>query len=77
MLGGEPGDIPEHVSDDLLWRLLLNVLTDGLRRDRLRHVNTMHDAVRLIKSARRILVLTGAGVSYPFSVKEMTQFLPN
>ncbi|KAF2365401.1 Sirtuin family [Trinorchestia longiramus] len=63
VLGADPSDIPDHVSDEMIWRLLLNVLTDGPRRERLRHLNTMEDAVRLMRSSRRIIVLTGAGVS--------------
>ncbi|KAA0195351.1 hypothetical protein HAZT_HAZT006543, partial [Hyalella azteca] len=63
VLGADPSDIPDHVSDEMIWRLLLNVLTEGPRRERLRYLNTLDDAVRLIKTSRRIIVLTGAGVS--------------
>ncbi|KAG7165969.1 NAD-dependent protein deacetylase sirtuin-1-like [Homarus americanus] len=55
--------IPEGVPDVTLWRLIVNMLSEPPRREKLRHINTIEDVVRLMKSCRKIIVLTGAGVS--------------
>jgi len=37
--------------------------SDPPRRQKLKHVNTLSDVVRLIRNSTNIIVLTGAGVS--------------
>ncbi len=37
-------------------------MSEPPRRERLRHINSITDAVRLLRSCKKILVLTGAGV---------------
>ncbi|XP_069960205.1 NAD-dependent protein deacetylase sirtuin-1 isoform X1 [Cherax quadricarinatus] len=60
---GTTAEIPEGVADVTLWRLIVNMLSEPPRREKLRHINTIEDVVRLMKSCRKIIVLTGAGVS--------------
>ncbi|CAG0881522.1 unnamed protein product [Darwinula stevensoni] len=55
--------IPQSVNDLTLWKIIINILSEPPRRQKLRHVNTLEDVVRLIRGAGNILVLTGAGVS--------------
>ena len=63
MLKGTP-NIPSHYSDSDLWNVIINLFAkEPPRRKKLRHLNTIHDAVRLLKSSKKIVVLTGAGVS--------------
>ncbi|XP_017772877.1 PREDICTED: NAD-dependent protein deacetylase sirtuin-1 isoform X1 [Nicrophorus vespilloides] len=62
-LGVESHQIPQFVDDVTLWKLIINMLGDPPRRHKLRHVNTLDDIVRLLKGAKKIIVLTGAGVS--------------
>lgn len=59
---GATARIPDGVNDVTLWRLIVNMLSEPPRREKLRHINTIEDVVRLIKSCRKIIVLTGAGV---------------
>ena len=33
-------------------------------RNKLTHINTLDDVVSLLKNSRKIIILTGAGVSY-------------
>ncbi|XP_071530921.1 NAD-dependent protein deacetylase sirtuin-1 [Panulirus ornatus] len=60
---GATAEIPEGVADVTLWRLIVNMLSEPPRREKLRHINTIEDVVRLMKSCRKIIILTGAGVS--------------
>ncbi|CAL4150049.1 unnamed protein product, partial [Meganyctiphanes norvegica] len=62
VLGGS-AQIPTGISDMTLWRLIVNMLSEPPRREKLRHINTIEDVVRLIKSCRKVVILTGAGVS--------------
>ena len=39
------------------------MMSEPPRRQKLRHINTISDVVRLISSSQKIIVLTGAGVS--------------
>lgn len=61
---GATAKIPEGVNDVTLWRLIVNMLSEPPRREKLRHINTIEDVVRLMKSCRKVIVLTGAGVSW-------------
>lgn len=47
----------------IFFQLVLNIMSEPPRRQKLRHVNTLTDVVRLIKNSKKIIVLTGAGVS--------------
>lgn len=62
-LGVDLDQIPEYVNDFTLWKLVINIFAEPPRRNKLRHVNTLDDIVRLLKGAQKIIVLTGAGVS--------------
>ena len=44
-------------------QLVIEMLSEPPRREKLRHVNTLSDVVRLIRGAGHVIVLTGAGVS--------------
>lgn len=39
------------------------MMSEPPRRQKLKHINTLTDVVRLIRNSNRIIVLTGAGVS--------------
>lgn len=54
--------IPE-VDDFLLWRFIVDIMSEPPCRTKLSHVNTMGDVVNLMKTSKHIIVLTGAGVS--------------
>lgn len=62
-LGVELDQIPQYVDEVTLWKLIINMLAEPPRRNKLRHVNTLDDVVRLLRGAQKIIVLTGAGVS--------------
>ncbi|XP_037070447.1 NAD-dependent protein deacetylase sirtuin-1-like, partial [Pollicipes pollicipes] len=65
LLALRPGlkHIPAHIDDITLWKIVIEILSEPPRREKLRHVNTLSDVTRLIRGARNIIVLTGAGVS--------------
>nr|XP_042895951.1 NAD-dependent protein deacetylase sirtuin-1 isoform X3 [Parasteatoda tepidariorum] len=54
--------VPQNVNDGLLWRFIVNMLNEP-KRSKLTNVNTLDDAVQLLKTCRNVIVLTGAGVS--------------
>ncbi|EEZ99804.1 NAD-dependent histone deacetylase Sir2-like Protein [Tribolium castaneum] len=62
-LGVDLDQVPQYVDEITLWKLIINMLAEPPRRNKLRHVNTLDDVVRLVKGAQNIIVLTGAGVS--------------
>lgn len=53
--------VPDDVSDAVLWRIVAEGINP--RRDELPAVQTIEDAIKLLKTAKNIIVLTGAGVS--------------
>ena len=55
--------IPDHLDELTLWKIVLNMVAEPPRRKKLSNVNTLEDVVRLIWTSKRIIVLTGAGVS--------------
>ncbi|XP_021936542.1 NAD-dependent protein deacetylase sirtuin-1 isoform X2 [Zootermopsis nevadensis] len=55
--------IPQQMDDLTLWKIIMNMMSEPPRRQKLRHINTLVDVVRLLKGANKIIVLTGAGVS--------------
>lgn len=48
-MGVEQEQIPQYVCDVTLWKLIINMLAEPPRRNKLRHVNTLDDVVRLLK----------------------------
>nr|CAH7760117.1 unnamed protein product [Callosobruchus chinensis] len=62
-LGVDYDQIPGYVDDVTIWKIIINMLAEPPRRNKLRHVNTLDDVIRLLKGAQNIIVLTGAGVS--------------
>lgn len=48
-LGVENEQIPEYVDDVTIWKIIINMLAEPPRRNKLRHVNTLDDVVRLLK----------------------------
>jgi NAD+-dependent protein deacetylase sirtuin 1 len=61
-LGNLSSHIPVSLDDTTLWKIIVSVLSEPPRREKLSHVNTMTDVVKLLKEAKNIIVLTGAGV---------------
>lgn len=48
-LGVDYDKIPEYVDDVTIWKIIINMLAEPPRRNKLRHVNTLDDVVRLLK----------------------------
>lgn len=48
-LGVENEQIPEYVDDVTIWKIIINMFAEPPRRNKLRHVNTLDDVVRLLK----------------------------
>ena len=55
--------IPDDFDDLLLWKIIINIVTEPPKRKKLPDVNTLIDVVELLKTSKKIMVLTGAGVS--------------
>ena len=53
--------VPEDMSEMMLWRIIAMAINP--HRERLKDVCTLTDVVKKLRSARNIIVLTGAGVS--------------
>ncbi|KAM3605944.1 uncharacterized protein V6R79_007832 [Siganus canaliculatus] len=54
--------LPPHLDDMTLWQIIINISEPPKRKKR-KDINTLEDVVRLLHESKRILVLTGAGVS--------------
>ncbi|XP_075331593.1 NAD-dependent protein deacetylase sirtuin-1 [Odontesthes bonariensis] len=54
--------LPPDLDDMTLWQIIINISEPPKRKKR-KNINTLEDVVRLLLHSRRILVLTGAGVS--------------
>ncbi|XP_068183234.1 NAD-dependent protein deacetylase sirtuin-1 isoform X1 [Antennarius striatus] len=54
--------LPPDLDDMTLWQIIINISEPPKRKKR-KDINTLEDVVRLLKESKRILVLTGAGVS--------------
>merc|ERR1719357_1271369 len=63
ILGDVDAVIPDHLDQITLWKIILNMVSEPPRRKKLANVNTLQDIVHLIAASRKIIVLTGAGVS--------------
>lgn len=57
------GHIPPDVDPITLWKVIIDILSEPERRNKIPDVNSLSDVVRLIRESKKILVLTGAGVS--------------
>ncbi|XP_046844853.1 NAD-dependent protein deacetylase sirtuin-1-like [Xenia sp. Carnegie-2017] len=55
--------LPENMDALMMWKLILDMLTDPKPREKLPHINTLDHAIHLLATRKNILVLTGAGVS--------------
>lgn len=55
--------LPESINDLSAWRIILRLLSEPVSRPKLSYVNTIEDAIDLIRKSSKIIVLTGAGVS--------------
>uniref|UniRef100_A0A1I7XJP8 NAD-dependent protein deacetylase sir-2.1 n=1 Tax=Heterorhabditis bacteriophora TaxID=37862 RepID=A0A1I7XJP8_HETBA len=54
---------PEGWSDTMVMSVLAELIDQPPRRNKLPNYNTFEDAIELFRSSKRILILTGAGVS--------------
>ncbi|XP_029031467.1 NAD-dependent protein deacetylase sirtuin-1 isoform X2 [Betta splendens] len=54
--------LPPDLDDMTLWQIIINISEPPKRKKR-KDINTLEDVVRLLHESKRILVLTGAGVS--------------
>ncbi|KAM9364088.1 LOW QUALITY PROTEIN: NAD-dependent protein deacetylase sirtuin-1 [Pholidichthys leucotaenia] len=54
--------LPPDLDDMTLWQIILNISEPPKRKKR-KDINTLEDVVRLLHESKRIIVLTGAGVS--------------
>ncbi|KAF7710989.1 NAD-dependent protein deacetylase sirtuin-1 [Silurus meridionalis] len=54
--------IPPDLDDMTLWQIVINISEPPKRKKR-KDVNTIDDVIRLLNDCKKILVLTGAGVS--------------
>ena len=56
--------IPEGLDQLDLWQLLVQLMSEPPKRKKLPEFNTLDDAVKLIRNAKNIIVLTGQYHSY-------------
>merc|ERR1711988_57876 len=63
ILGDVDAVIPDHLDPVTLWKIILNMVSEPPRRKKLANVNTLQDVVELIRNSKKIIILTGAGVS--------------
>lgn len=68
---GEGSDI----TDDMLWSFIIRMgprllMPSEPSRDKLAHVNTIEDVVELLRTAKNIVVVTGAGISVPCGIPD-------
>ncbi|MBN3295822.1 SIR1 deacetylase, partial [Amia calva] len=54
--------LPPDLDDMTLWQIVINISEPPKRKKR-KDINTMEDVVRLLQECKKIIVLTGAGVS--------------
>eukprot|EP00112_Aurelia_sp_Birch-Aquarium-sp1_P007922 Seg1865.9 transcript_id=Seg1865.9/GoldUCD/mRNA.D3Y31 product="NAD-dependent protein deacetylase sirtuin-1" protein_id=Seg1865.9/GoldUCD/D3Y31 len=55
--------IPNGMDNIMLWKGVFELITEPKARQKLDHVNTLEDVVKMIETSKKIIVLTGAGVS--------------
>lgn len=54
--------LPPDLDDMTLWQIIINISEPPKRKKR-KDINTLEDVVRLLNESKKMLVLTGAGVS--------------
>nr|QIC35763.1 SIRT1 [Ctenopharyngodon idella] len=54
--------LPPDLDDMTLWQIIINISEPPKRKKR-KDINTLEDVVRLLNERKKVLVLTGAGVS--------------
>ncbi|XP_073935093.1 NAD-dependent protein deacetylase sirtuin-1 isoform X3 [Castor canadensis] len=54
---------PPELDDMTLWQIVINILSEPPKRKKRKDINTIEDAVKLLQECKKIIVLTGAGVS--------------
>ena len=52
----------DHMDDFSLWEIIIHLMSEPPKRNRLEEYHTLDHALNLIKSCQKIVVLTGAGV---------------
>lgn len=55
-LGVDYDQIPDYVDDVTIWKIIINMLAEPPRRNKLRHVNTLDDVVRLLKGLYVVII---------------------
>lgn len=65
ILGSLVGDgaVPEGLCNMSLWYIISFLAQAATKRQKLQHIDTISDVVKLLRNSSRIIVLTGAGVS--------------
>ncbi|XP_030425809.1 NAD-dependent protein deacetylase sirtuin-1 isoform X1 [Gopherus evgoodei] len=59
-----PETIPPPELDDMtLWQIVINILSEPPKRKKRKDINTIEDAMKFLQECKKIIVLTGAGVS--------------
>ncbi|XP_060651818.1 NAD-dependent histone deacetylase sirtuin-1 [Drosophila nasuta] len=56
-------ELPADIDESVLWDYLSHLLNEPKRRNKLNNVNTFDDVIDLVQNSKKIIVLTGAGVS--------------
>lgn len=54
--------LPPDLDDMTLWQIIINISEPPKRKKR-KDINSLEEVVRLLSESKKILVLTGAGVS--------------
>ena len=58
-----PGvSFPSHITEQDMLRMIMEMLSEPPRRQKLPYFNTLDDVLSLLQTRKRILVVTGAGV---------------
>merc|ERR1712223_1369984 len=70
ILGDVDAVIPDHLDQITLWKIILNMVSEPPRRKKLTNVNTLQDVVELIRNSKKIIILTGAGVSVSCGIQD-------
>lgn len=65
----------DHMDDISLWEIIIHIMSEPPKRNRLEEYHTLDHAINLIKSCQKIVVLTGAGVFCFLSSIENLQYI--
>lgn len=55
--------IPESLDPIVLWKIIISIVSEPPKRKKLNDINTLDDVLRVLSTSKKIIVLTGAGVS--------------